>query len=129
MKLKLNIKGKNYHIEILRKNKEGNFVAVKVNKEEFLFDDPKEKEGVLLAKTSLPKRNFSQKNIKAPIAGIISEIFVKEGELIKKNKKLVLLSAMKMENEIVSDFQGKVKKVLVKKGQKVAGHDILMIIE
>ena len=122
MKLKLNIKGKEYEIEI---SEEGGRVKIKVGGKEFLFG---EKEEIAVAKTVLPKRDFSKKEIKTPIAGIVSEIFVKEGDFVKKEQKTLLVSAMKMENEIVSDFEGKVKEILVKKNQTVKEGEPLIIM-
>ncbi len=126
MKLKLKIKGKKYHIEISEKDKE--IIKIKVEDKEFVFKK-EEKKGPLIAKTSLPKRNFSEKKITASIAGTISEIFVKEGEFVKKNQRVILLSAMKMENEIVSDFKGRVKKILAKENQEVKNEDVLIILD
>ncbi|GAH94111.1 unnamed protein product [marine sediment metagenome] len=127
MKLKLNIKGKEYTVEIQETDRDT--VKIRVQGEEFVFKQKKEEEKVLVAKSSLPKRDFKEKRIKAPIAGIISEVFVKERDVIKKGKKVILLSAMKMENEIISDFEGRVKKVSVKKDQKVKEGDILIVLE
>ena len=128
MKFKLNIKGKEYSVEILEQEQNG--VKIKVDEEEFIFKQQERKEQKsTVAKTSFPKRNFSEKKIKAPITGIISEIFTKEGEFIKSGKKVILLSAMKMENEIISDFSGRVKKILVERNQKVKMGDVLIIAE
>ena len=126
MKLKLKIKGKKYHIEISEKDKE--IIKIKVEDKEFVFKK-EEKREPLIAKTSLPKRNFSEKKITASIAGTISEIFVKEGEFVKKNQRVILLSAMKMENEIVSDFKGRVKKILAQKNQEVKSEDVLIVLD
>ncbi|UZE93356.1 MAG: acetyl-CoA carboxylase biotin carboxyl carrier protein subunit [Candidatus Nealsonbacteria bacterium] len=128
MNLKINIQGKEYDVEIKRLNKDK--VKIKVGKEEFIFEEKeKEKEKIVVAKTALPKRKFKTKEIKAPIAGTVSEVFVKENEFIKKGRKVVLLSAMKMENEIISEFEGRVKKILAKKEQKVKEGKVLIILE
>lgn len=127
-KLKLNINGKKYNIDIQQLTKDT--IKIKVNDEDFIFKEKGEKEGKgVVAKTSIPKRDFKEKEIKAPIAGIISEVFVKENDFIKKGRKIVLLSAMKMENEIISEFEGKIKKLLVKKGEKVKEGNVLIILE
>jgi len=127
MKLRLKIKDKEYKIEIERVN--GKDTKIKVGKEEFLFSDRKKEELREVAKTSFPKKDFRDKELRAPIAGTVSEVFVKENELVRKGQKVVLLSAMKMENEIISDFEGKVKKVLVKKNEKVKEKDVLVILD
>lgn len=51
----------------------------------------------------------------APISGTIAEIFIKEGDFVEKEQKLLTLLAMKMENEILAEKEGKVKKIFVKK--------------
>ena len=127
-KIKLNVKGKEYDIEIKQLSKDT--IKIKVDEKEFVFkEEERDKEKIGVAKTSFPKRDFKKKEIKAPIGGIISEVFVKENDFIKKGKKVILLSAMKMENEIISDFGGKVKKVLVKKEGEVKEGDILIMLE
>jgi len=125
MKLKLKLNGKIYDIEVLQKNNKA--VKVKVGDKEFTFQE--KEEDIRIAKASFPKRNFSKKEIVAPITGEIAEIFIKKGDFIKKEKKIILLSAMKMENEIISDFEGKVKKILISKNQKVNKGDILVMLE
>lgn len=124
--MKIQIKNKIYEVEIL--DIENGKVKITVDGKDFVFGE-KNKQGISVAKTSLPKRDFSKKEIRAPISGVISEIFVKEGEFIKEGKKLLLLSAMKMENEIISEFEGKVEKILVKKGKKVKTNQILVLIK
>jgi len=127
MKLKLKIKGKEREVEILEEGEDK--VKIKVGEKEFIFGKEEEKKGISLIQTSIPKRDFSKKEIKAPIAGVISEIFIKEGDFVKREQKILFLSTMKMENEIVSDFDGKVKEILVKKNQEVKEGETLIILE
>ena len=56
------------------------------------------------------------------------DVFVKEGDAVKAGQKILLLEAMKMENNIESDKDGVVKSVRVKKGDSVQEGDILMLI-
>jgi len=126
MKLKINIKGKEYEVEILEV-KEG--TKIKVGDKEFFFKEKKIEKEVSIPSVSFKKRDFSKKEIRSPIAGIISEIFIGEGEFVKKGEKLLCLSAMKMENEIVSEFEGRIKKVLIKKNQKVKEGEGLILLE
>ncbi|TET84335.1 MAG: acetyl-CoA carboxylase biotin carboxyl carrier protein subunit [Candidatus Nealsonbacteria bacterium] len=126
MKLKLKIKGKECEVEILEEGEDK--VKIKMGEKEFIFGK-EEKKGISLIQTSIPKRNFSKKEIKAPIAGVISEIFVKEGDFVKREQKILFLSTMKMENEIISDFDGKVKEILVKKNQEVKEEETLIVLE
>ena len=126
VKFKINIKGKEYEVGILEV-KEG--TKIKVGDKEFFFKEKEIKKEVSFPPLSFKKRNFSKKEIKAPIAGTISEVFIKEGDFVGKGEKLLCLSAMKMENEIVSEFEGKIKKVLIKKDQKVKEGEDLILLE
>jgi len=53
------------------------------------------------------------------IIGIVSDIFTKKGQYVKKGDLLLSISAMKVENEIISPISGKVVKVYIRKNQKV----------
>jgi len=64
----------------------------------------------------------------APIPGTIIRYMVKEGDVVKANAGIVVLEAMKMENEIVSPVAGKIKSIDCKPGDKVSGGTILATI-
>ena len=70
----------------------------------------------------------AEKPIKTPLPGVVLDVFVKEGDAVKAGQKILLLEAMKMENNIESDKDGVVKAVRVKKGDSVQEGDILMLI-
>jgi biotin carboxyl carrier protein len=74
-------------------------------------------------------RTGGGQKIKAPIPGLITQIKVKEGEKILKGDGLILLEAMKMENEIKSEIDGTVERVLVTQGSPVEKDQELMIIK
>ncbi|MDX9848358.1 MAG: biotin/lipoyl-containing protein [Tenuifilaceae bacterium] len=81
-----------------------------------------------VAKTSAPSAPKGAGHVKSPLPGVILDIFVKEGETVKKGQKLVCLEAMKMENNIDSDKDGKIVKINVNKGDSVMEGDILVTI-
>lgn len=66
--------------------------------------------------------------LKSPLPGVILEIFVKEGDTVKVGQKLMVLEAMKMENNIECDKEGTVLKVSVGKGSSVLEGDVLITI-
>ncbi len=68
----------------------------------------------------------SPKALKAPMPGTILDIKVKEGEEVKKGQVLMILEAMKMENEILASDDGKVKGIYVQKGASVNTGDPLV---
>ena len=61
----------------------------------------------------------SKSGIKSPLPGVILEIKVKEGDAVKRGQTLLVLEAMKMENDIVSDRDGVVASINVTKGEAV----------
>lgn len=66
--------------------------------------------------------------IKAPMDGKILAVLVKEGEMVEQGQPLLVLEAMKLENDIVAPKSGKVASVLIKEGQKVnIGDDLVLI--
>jgi len=66
--------------------------------------------------------------ITAPMPGKIIYLLAKEGEKITKGQGLVIIEAMKMENELKSPSDGMVAKVHVEEGQAVAGKSPLITI-
>ena len=67
--------------------------------------------------------------IKPPMPGKIVNVAVKEGDAVKAGTLLLVLEAMKMQNEIVAPGPGHVKKISVKPGQTVEAKDVLIEIE
>ncbi|MGB9802351.1 biotin/lipoyl-containing protein [Desulfofundulus sp.] len=66
--------------------------------------------------------------VTAPMPGNINAVKVKVGDQVKVGDPLVILEAMKMENEITAPVAGTVKEVRVKPGQTVNNGDVLVII-
>ena len=66
--------------------------------------------------------------INAPMPGTILSVNVKPGQAVKKGDILVMLEAMKMENEIMAPNDGTVGAVNVTKGQSVQSGDVLLTL-
>lgn len=66
--------------------------------------------------------------IEAPMPGTIVNVAVKIGDIVKKGQVLVILEAMKMENEIVSPIDGTITSSGVTKGDTVNAGDLLVQI-
>lgn len=65
-------------------------------------------------------------SIKAPLPGTISSVNVKVGDQVKRGEVLIVMEAMKMENNIMADKDGQVKAIHVTPGQAVAQEDKLI---
>ena len=71
----------------------------------------------------------AKSGIKSPLPGVILDIKVKEGDEVKKGQTVIILEAMKMENSINADKDGKVTAINVSKGESVLEGTDLVIIE
>ena len=66
--------------------------------------------------------------VQSPLPGTILDVFVNVGDAVKAGRRVVLLEAMKMENNIEADCDGTVKAVNVRKGDSVLEGDTLIVI-
>ena len=73
-----------------------------------------------------PQAASSNACIKAPLPGTITTINVKVGDQVKRGDVLIVMEAMKMENNIMADKDGQVKAILATPGQSVAQDDKLI---
>lgn len=67
--------------------------------------------------------------VKAPLPGSVWEVKVAVGDTVEEDQVVLILEAMKMENEIAAEEEGTVKAILVEKGQAVKAGDPLIEIE
>jgi glutaconyl-CoA/methylmalonyl-CoA decarboxylase subunit gamma len=81
-----------------------------------------------VSKTANPSAPKGTGNIKSPLPGVILELYVREGDMVKIGQKLLMLEAMKMENIINADKEGRVAFIKIGKGDSVMEGDILIVI-
>ena len=74
------------------------------------------------------KESGSAHPITAPLPGVVMEVNVNPGDIIKKGQLLMVMEAMKMENKVLSDRNGVVESVRVSKGDSVLQGDVLLEI-
>ena len=68
-------------------------------------------------------------SIKTPLPGVIIDVKVNVGDTVAKGQTVVILEAMKMENNINADRDGKVVAIQVAKGDTVADGAVLVVLE
>ncbi len=67
--------------------------------------------------------------VSAPLAGTVTSVNVKAGDAVKKGQNLMILEAMKMENEILAPCDGQIASVNVKPSDQVeAGTPLCTVI-
>jgi biotin carboxyl carrier protein len=67
--------------------------------------------------------------VAAPIAGRVITVMAKQGDTVASGDVLLLLEAMKMENEVKAPMDGTIKEVMVTDGQRVSEGETLIVIE
>jgi glutaconyl-CoA/methylmalonyl-CoA decarboxylase subunit gamma len=67
-------------------------------------------------------------SIRAPMPGRITNILVKEGEAVETGTPLLILEAMKMQNELTSPTNGVVKSIHVREGDAVKKDTLLLVV-
>ncbi|KKM12546.1 hypothetical protein SY88_03180 [Clostridiales bacterium PH28_bin88] len=66
--------------------------------------------------------------VSAPLPGTISDIKVSAGQQVEAGQVVMILEAMKMENEVTAPVSGQIAEILVNKGQSVTAGDPLLVI-
>ena len=70
-----------------------------------------------------------RQNVSVPMPGKIVAVLVTEGDTVEKGQGLVIVEAMKMENEVRSPIAGEVKEIKIKAGDTVEGGAVLIVVE
>ena len=81
------------------------------------------------AKKAAPVAAVAGEKVTSPMPGNIIDVKVQAGATVKKGDVLVILEAMKMENEIMAPRDAKVAQVLAAKGAAVNTGDALVVLE
>jgi len=140
---KFTINGSQYSVNI--NNVEGNIADLEVNGTPYQVEIDKELKQVktpkLVRPAAIPSTDAHPSiartqspgvatagAIKSPLPGVVLELFVSVGDQVKMGQKLLVLEAMKMENNIDSDKEGTVKEIKIGKGGSVLEGDVLIII-
>lgn len=140
---KFKINGNDYNVNIT--NIEGNIAELEVNGTPYKVEIDKElkqtKTPKIVRHVSVPSTDThptvaktqspgvaTTGSIKSPLPGVILDVHIKVGDMVKRGQKILVLEAMKMENNIDSDKEGRVTEVKVNKGDSVLEGDVLVII-
>ena len=138
---KLKINGNDYNVDI--NEVEGQEVKLSVNGTNYVVTVDKEikQQKKAVVSTPRPQTNAAPASsapkgaasaagakVTTPLPGTILGVFVNVGDSVKAGQTVVLLEAMKMENNIEADTAGTVKEVKVRKGDSVLEGDVLVVI-
>jgi len=116
-RFKIRVDGKEYFVEVENIDGvqgEGGKKAVTMERREG---------GAGVAGSTAPK----EKAVFAPMPAKVIRVNCKKGDRVKKGDALIVIEAMKMENEIISNKDGVIKDVMVSEGDSVSNNDILVV--
>jgi len=138
----IKVNGKDYKIDIESIHDNKADVLCNDKRYEILFEEEKSKtktpvisrrpavptpSGV--SKTNRQSSGVTSNAIKAPIPGLITEILVKNGDVVESGDIVAKMEAMKMENNILASSDGKIKNIGIKVGDSVLEGDVLIELE
>ncbi|MFC2084856.1 acetyl-CoA carboxylase biotin carboxyl carrier protein [Bacteroidota bacterium] len=141
-KFKFTIRGNIYDVDIL--NIEDNVADIEVNGTTYQVEIHKEvktpKTPKLVrphiipssesdkVKTHKPTEKKGSGIIKAPLPGTVLQLKVERGQKVKEGDTILIMEAMKMENNIRTDKEGIISSIRVKEGDSVLEGDVLIEI-
>lgn len=128
-KYRITLEGKTYELEIdlVANNEAPQPVARKEYKE---FKNVSKDANVNVIDPSVQKHTVNNTGaVKAPMPGKVIRIEKIEGADVKKGDLVLILEAMKMENEILAPFDGTINKMNCEVGGTVAGGDVLFEVK
>ncbi|MGC8864092.1 MAG: biotin/lipoyl-containing protein [Bacteroidales bacterium] len=143
-KFKFKIHGNQYEAEII--NIEDNTATIEINGTTYMVEVDKELTPTktpklvrsvavpttdshpAVSKTSTPGAPKGTGHIKSPLPGTVLDVLVREGDFVKMGQRVIVLEAMKMENNLDSDKEGRVVRIFKHKGDAVMEGDVLIEI-
>ena len=143
MQYKFKINGKQYEAEIVADN--GSTLDVVLNGNSYTVEmenvRPKARPRVVSDVTAQvaamqlsPQQNVAPKaakakSVKSPLPGVVLDVKVAPGETVKRGQTVMVLEAMKMENNIEATAEGVVASISKSKGDSVMEGDVLIVMQ
>jgi len=107
----------------------GDLIDVETLERTYTFEVVGEKKKELERLGLRKKKAVRKKDINAPMPGLIVQVQVEVGQEVEKGQGVIIIEAMKMENELKAAEKGVVREILVSEGQKVDQNAPLVVIE
>lgn len=137
-KFLITVNGKSYEVEVeeITNGKQSKNIStsktsvVEQPVQQQAFSSPQPTSSISAQPKEPPKKEIQGKEevVQAPMSGVIVDIKVKEGQAVKNGDLLLVLEAMKMENNILSPCGGVVKNISVTKGENVETDQPMIVI-
>jgi biotin carboxyl carrier protein len=122
--LSLLIDGRSYRV-VFDPRASAEAVVVGEHRMTYTIEDPRS----LRIQKKAPNRETGALSITAPMPGLIVNLLVADGDVVEADQPLVVMEAMKMQNELKTPRAGKVTGVAVEAGAIVQAGKLLLVIE
>lgn len=124
---------KTYEVNICEKCLDGGKIVLEIAGDRVQVDYSDVTKGGGVAKKAKPKKEHKAGasgggGLAAPMPGKIVNVTVAVGDEVTAGQVMVILEAMKMENELTATADGVVKEVLIEKGDTVSGGQMLVVV-
>ena len=83
----------------------------------------------LVTENKLEAKPVSGTSVTAPMPGNLFDVIANPGDQVKEGQVIMILEAMKMENEIMAPVSGRIASIEKQKGESINSGDVLAIIE
>ncbi len=120
------IEGRSYEIDLLKVE---DALMVLVDGQPFRVEIQEERERRLRVAVGKGEIKGGKRTVAAPMPGKVVRLLVRPGDAVRPGDGLVVVEAMKMENELKAPAAGTVKEIRVEEGKAVSGGDVLLVIE
>ena len=114
---KVKVNGKSYRVELESIEQVASQAVTETKKEEKPTSAP------------TPVASGEGRPVESPIQGTVVNVKVSAGATVKKGDVLVVVEAMKLENDVVSPYDGVVGDILVKKGDNITAKQTIVTIK
>ena len=123
----IKFKNKKHHVEVVEKHQNKYIILINGVSYNFTVETPLSYQRKQIIEKTMKKSKTGL--ITAPMPGKIIEVFAEENVHINEGDVLLILEAMKMQNEILSTISGVIKKINIKQGDNVNKDDVLIEIK
>ncbi len=125
------INGKSYEVFARRLNKpdEGESQTYEIHFAGQRFEVQVEDERTRsLSSAAASAHGSREARVRAPMPGLVADIPLEPGAPVTRGQTVVILEAMKMENDLATPINGTIKEIRVSKGQTVNQGDVLVVV-
>jgi biotin carboxyl carrier protein len=128
--IQLLMENRSYDVEVVKqKNSQNGDFSVFIYGREFSLYAEDERLAKIREVAGMGPGGDTHKEVRAPMPGLVTRILKNPGDRVKRGESLILVEAMKMENELKSLVDGTIKEVKVKEGQSIDKNALLVLLE